>query len=487
MAFELKQNLKLSQQLIMTPQLQQAIKLLQLSRLEMMDVVNQELEENPLLEEAPIDDESEPGRAMTGEGLEIAEREELHHIERAEELTGEGDGKEDFDWNNYLEDYRPTSAIYDRGDAEPPAWDNILSAKPSLIDHLMWQLKLSPLNEMEMLAGEQIIGNIDHDGYLRATFEDMALQEDLPVAVLEKVLAKVQAFDPPGVAARDLKECLLIQGKLLGVSNKLVLTIIQEHLHDLEKKDYNCIAKRLKVTLDDVVQAVILITHMDPKPGSVYGEERAQTIIPDVYVYKVGDDYQIVLNEEGLPKLRISSYYRELMGGMDNSDASDNSKRYMRERVQSASWLIKSILQRQKTIYKVTESIVRYQRDFFEAGIKYMKPLVLRDIADDVEMHESTISRVVTNKYMHTPRGVFELKYFFGSSIHKTDGDATASKSVKEEIKKLIAAEEPLHPLSDQEIVKLLDMSGISIARRTVAKYREMMRILPSSRRKKYF
>lgn len=487
MAFELKQNLRLSQQLIMTPQLQQAIKLLQLSRLEMVEVVNQEIEENPLLEEATSDDEAEPERALVGEEPTLVEREELAHIERTEELTGEGDGKEDFDWSNYLEDYRPPSANYDRSDMEPPVWDNLLSAKPSLLDHLMWQLKLSRLNEIEMRAGEQIIGNIDQDGYLRTPLEDMAVQENIPLEVFAKVLDKVQAFDPPGVAARDLRECLLIQGKMLGVSNKLVLTIIQDHLRELERKDYSSIAKKLKVSLDDVVQAVMLITQMDPKPGSVYTEEKAQTIIPDVYIYKVGDDYQVVLNEEGLPKLRISNYYRELMAGMDDKDSSENSKRYMRERVQSASWLIKSILQRQKTIHKVAESILRHQRDFFEAGIKHLKPLVLRDIAEDVEMHESTISRVVTNKYMHTPRGVFELKYFFSSSIHRTDGDATASKSVKEEIRTLISAEEPLHPLSDQEIVKYLKMSGITIARRTVAKYREMMRILPSSRRKKYF
>ncbi len=487
MAFELKQNLKLSQQLIMTPQLQQAIKLLQLSRLEMLEAVNQEMEENPLLEEASPDADKERDDELAGEEPELLARDELAHVERTEELTGEGDGKEDFDWNNYLEDYHPSGTIYERSESESPSWDNLLSSKPSLLDHLMWQLKLSQLTELEMRVGEQIIGNIDQDGYLRASLEEMAAQENAGVEVFEKVLAKVQEFDPPGVAARDLQECLLIQARLLGLGNNLLMTIIQEHLHDLEKKDYNRIARKLKVSLDDVVQAVMLITHMEPKPGSIYADEKAQTIIPDVYVFKSGDEYQIVLNEEGVPRLRISNYYRELMSGIDNKAASEDNKRYLREKVQSASWLIKSILQRQKTIYKVTESIVKMQRDFFEGGIKHLKPLVLRDIAEDVEMHESTISRVVTNKYMHTPRGVFELKYFFSSSLQKTDGEATASKSVKEEIRKLIASEEPLSPYSDQEIVALLKASGIAIARRTVAKYREMMRILPSTRRKRYF
>ena len=488
MAFELKQNLKLSQQLIMTPQLQQAIKLLQLSRLEMMEVVNQELEENPLLEEVPVEENAEPEKEFELEESLLLEREELGHVDRTEELTGAGDGKDEFDWNGYLEDYRPAGQVHDYRDSEAPTLDNLLSAKPSLLDHLMWQLKLSPFTELEMRVGEEIIGNIDQDGYLRASLEEMMAQENVAAEVYEDVLRRVQEFDPPGVGARDLRECLLIQGRMLEVPEReLVLAIIQDHLHELERKDYHLIVKRLKVSLDDVVQAVMVITHMDPKPGSIYSDEKAQSIIPDVYVFKVGDEYKIVLNEEGVPRLRISNYYREIMAASDEKGSGESNKRYLRERAQSASWLIKSILQRQKTIYKVAESLVKFQRDFFDAGIKHLKPLVLRDIADDVEMHESTISRVVTNKYIHTPRGVFELKYFFSSSIHKTDGDAIASKSVKDAIKKIIADEEPLHPFSDQEIVERLEAAGIDIARRTVAKYREMMRILPSSRRKRYF
>jgi RNA polymerase sigma-54 factor len=243
----------------------------------------------------------------------------------------------------------------------------------------------------------------------------------------------------------------------------------------------------MKVSLSEILRAVVVISSMDPKPGRIYSEERIDTITPDVYVFKAGDEYKIVLNDDGLPKLRISNFYKEIMSGINTDPDAEVSKKYIREKMQSATWLIKSIQQRHRTIYKVTESILKLQRDFFDQGIDYLKPLVLRDIADDVEMHESTISRVVTNKYMHTPRGIFELKYFFSSRIQKTSGDAIASKSVKEEIKKIVGSEDPKKPYSDSDIVNLLKKSGISIARRTVAKYREMMGVLPSSKRKKYF
>jgi RNA polymerase sigma-54 factor len=301
------------------------------------------------------------------------------------------------------------------------------------------------------------------------------------------VLAKIQEFDPPGIASRDLKECLMAQAKVLGVKNPLIETIIREHIHDLETKNYNNIAKKLKVPLTDILDAIFLISRMDPKPGLVYSDEGPQYIIPDVFVFKVSDEYKIILNDEGLPRLRISNFYREILGGASEGPTSaDECKKYIKERLQSATWLIKSIQQRQRTIFRVTESIVKFQREFFDQGIQFLKPLVLRDVADDVEMHESTISRVTTNKYMHTPRGIFELKYFFNSSISKTSGDAIASKSVQEEIRKIISGEDTRKPLSDSEIVDILSRQGISIARRTVAKYREMMGILPSSKRKKF-
>ena len=487
MAFELRQNLKLTQQLIMTPQLQQAIKLLQLSRLELVDTINQEMEENPLLEEVAPDDDQEISVNQDTEEMTVTDREEIRINERTEELTGEGDGREEFDWASYLEDYGPLGVTYDRQEGDATSWDNMLAALPSLTDHMMWQLKLSRFTEREMRLGEQIIGNLDQNGYLVATIHEIAEQEKVEATEVEAILRKIQEFDPPGIAARDLKECLLIQARLLGVSSLLMEAIIQDHLKDLELKNYSHIARKLKVPLQEVLHAVQLIGQMDPKPGRIYSEEKVQPIIPDVYVFKSGDDYKIILNDDGLPRLRISNFYREIMVGNSGKANEETGKKYIREKVQSATWLIKSIQQRQKTIYKVTESIVRQQKDFFDEGMHCLKPLVLRDIADDVEMHESTISRVVTNKYMQTPRGIYELKYFFSSGIHRVGGDTIASKSVKEDIRKIISEENAKKPLSDSEIVELLDKAGITIARRTVAKYREMIGILPSSRRKKFF
>jgi len=403
MAFELKQNLKLAQQLIMTPQLQQAIKLLQLSRLELVDAVQQELEENPMLEEAPVDEESEDDLQP--------EVEEIRAAERPAELTGEGDGKEEFDWDSYLEDYGPVGVSYQREEVEGPTWENILSWKPSLIDHLSWQLRLSKLSELEVRVGEQILGNIDGNGYLTSSVEEIAEAEKVETAFVEGVLKKIQEFDPPGVAARDLKECLLIQARILGVEIPLIEQILTHHIKDLETKNYNQIARKLKVQLNEVLDAVAVISQMDPKPGLAYSEEREEYIVPDVFVLKVGDEYKIVLNEDGLPKLRISNFYKEILGGVGGAKKA-GCKEYIKDRIQSATWLIKSIQQRQRTIYRVSESIVKFQKDFFDRGIQHLRPMILRDVAEDVGMHESTISRVTTNKYMHTPRGIFELKYF---------------------------------------------------------------------------
>ncbi|HNZ30642.1 MAG TPA: RNA polymerase factor sigma-54 [Smithellaceae bacterium] len=490
MAFELKQNLKLSQQLIMTPQLQQAIKLLQLSRLELVETINQEMEENPLLEEVSAEEEGGDFNAELEEDAQSTENADVRQREKAAELTGEGDGREEFDWNNYLEDYGPVGVTYGQKDTEAPTWDNVLTESKSLPQYLMWQMKLSPLSKNEIKVGIQIIGNLDQNGYLCATVAEIASLENVSEEYAESVLQKIQELDPPGIAARNLQECLLIQARMMGAKrNPIVEAIIRDHLKDLELKNYLNIARKLKVPIREVEKAVLLISNMDPRPGSVYAEEKIQTIIPDVYVVKAGDEYKIIVNDDGLPRLRISNFYREIMAGLtaQNNREQENGKKYIREKVQAATWLIKSIQQRQKTIYKVAESIVKFQKDFFDKGINYLKPLVLRDIAADVEMHESTISRVVNNKYMHTPRGIFELKYFFGSSIQRVSGETIASKSVKEEIKKIISQEQPKKPYSDCEIVEMLKGKGITIARRTVAKYREMMGILPSSKRKKYF
>jgi RNA polymerase sigma-54 factor len=490
MAFELKQNLKLSQQLIMTPQLQQAIKLLQLSRMELVETINQEMEENPLLEEvSPDEGNDEEVHAEIEEDIRPVEREDVKAIERAEELNVEGDSREEFDWTNYLEDYGPVGVTYGGPDAEEHSWDNVLTESQSLTKYLMWQMKLSSFTEDEIRVCTQIVGNLDQNGYLCASVPEICQLENVSEEFVEAVLKKVQEFDPPGIAARNLQECLLIQARMLGVKNKIIEVIIKDYLKDLELKNYVHIAHKLKVPLRDVEIAVLLISRMNPKPGSMYSEDKIQPIIPDVYIVKAGDEYKIILNDDGLPRLRISNFYREIMAGLtDHGHGEEESgKKYIKDKVQSATWLIKSIQQRQNTIYKVAESIVKFQRDFFDRGIDFLKPLVLRDIASDIEMHESTISRVVSNKYVHSLQGIFEMKYFFGSSIKRTAEGTIASKSVKEEIKQIISGEKPKKPYSDCEIVDLLKVKGINIARRTVAKYREMMGILPSSKRKKYF
>jgi len=311
MAYELKQSLKLTQQLIMTPQLQQAIKLLQLSRLELVDMIQQEIEENPLLEEGATEEHAEEEMAPEVEDVKVAEK--------TVELTGEGDGKEEFDWDSYIEDYGPMRVSYDREDDEGPSWENMLTKKTTLTDHLIWQLSLSRLDEQYRRIGEQIIGNLDNNGYLVSTVEEIAAQEGVDADTVEAVLGKIQEFDPPGVAARDLKECLLIQSKYLGVLNPLAEAIIRDHLSEMETKNYNAIARKMKMPLSAVLDAVLFISNMDPKPGLLYNEDRPQYIVPDVYVFKVVDEYKIILNDEGLPRLRISNFYREILGGVGYS------------------------------------------------------------------------------------------------------------------------------------------------------------------------
>src|SRR5690606_20169858 len=286
-------------------------------------------------------------------------------------------------------------------------------------------------------------------------------------------------------ASRDLRECLLIQARLMNPRNELVEKVIDLHLPNLERKNYAAIAKDLGVSQDEVIEAVKIIMEFEPKPGRSFQASEAQYITPDIYVYKVGDEFTIVLNEDGLPKLRISPYYRNILASAKQGhQQSKDTKEYVQDKLRSAMWLIRSIHNRQKTIYKVTEAIVHRQRDFFEKGVQHLKPMILKDVANDIGMHESTISRVTTNKYVHTPVGIFELKYFFNSSIGSADGtDSLASEAVKDKIRQLVAKEDPKHPLSDQKIVELLRKENIDIARRTVAKYRDMLNILSSGKR----
>lgn len=486
MALEIRQQLKLSQQLVMTPQLQQAIKLLQLSRMELLDVVRTELEENPVLEEGQdaADEAAESGEIaaeIEGEVLPEAGGEEIR------EVDGERDSFGDIDWHTYLESYSlgGTTADNYEDDEDRPSYENLLTRKPSLQDHLLWQLKLSTLEGRDREIAEEIIGNLDDDGYLQASVEEIAAQMESSGSRVERVLNLVQEFDPPGVAARSLQECLLRQVEQLGMQETLVESLLRDHIEDLEGRRYQQIARARQVSLEAVLAAAKLISGLDPRPGSQYGQDDVHYIIPDIFVYKISDEYVVVLNDEGLPNLRINSFYRSALSGAVALDA--KAGEYIQEKLRGALWLIKSIHQRQRTIYKVTKSIVKFQRDFFDRGVEHLKPLVLRDVAEDIEMHESTVSRVTTNKYVQTPQGLFELKYFFNSGINTTEGDSVASESVKSKIRDIIATESPRKPHSDQKIVELLRRQGIDIARRTVTKYREMLNIGSSTQRRRLF
>ena len=467
----------------MTPQLQQAIKLLQLSRMELMDVVREELEENPVLEEGQ---ETPEDKAQSEEEL-AAENTDEAAPEALKEIEGDGDGMADIDWKTYLESYSlgGTTADSYEDDEDRPSYENLLTKKPSLTDHLMWQLGLSRLENREREVAAEIIGNVDDDGYLQVSIEELSAQIGCDPEQAEKVLSAVQDFDPPGVASRNLQECLLKQVEQLGMTEDAVGIILRDHINDLENRRYQVIARCLQIPLDDVFSAAKFISSLDPRPGSQFGQEDVHYIIPDIFVYKISDEYIVVLNDEGLPNLRINSFYRNALSGAEQLD--EKAGEYIQEKLRGALWLIKSIHQRQRTIYRVTKSIVKFQRDFFDRGVEHLKPLVLRDVAEDIEMHESTVSRVTTNKYVQTPQGLFELKYFFNSGINTTGGDSVASESVKSKIKEIITAEDARKPFSDQKIVEILRSQGIDIARRTVTKYREMLGVGSSTQRKRLF
>jgi RNA polymerase sigma-54 factor len=475
MALELRQQLKLTQQLIMTPQLQMAIKLLQLSRLELMDTIRTELEENPALEEVPEGTRSE----------QLAEQADSVSNDGPDtkEVTIDEKLQQDIDWSNYLDEYNtPGRVQFESEDRDTPRFESFIASKESLNDHLLWQfLMTKPQKEEERIAS-LIIGNLNKDGYLEVSTEEIAATSGLPVEKIEEILAIIQTFDPIGVGARNLRECLLIQAKHLGFADTIVTQIIEDHLGHLEKKNYKAICKALKKTMDEIIATVNIIKIMEPKPGRQFSDDTPQYINPDIYVYKLEDEFVIMLNDDGMPKLRVNSFYKNSItrGKKVSGDAED----YIHDKMRSAAWLIKSIHQRQKTIYKVMESILSFQREFFERGIAHLRPMVLRDVAQDIGMHESTISRVTTNKYAFTPQGIFELKYFFNSSIRRLHGGAIASASVQEKIRQIIVGEDPKKPYSDDKIAQILEQDQIHIARRTVAKYREMLKILPSNKRK---
>ncbi|MEQ1665580.1 MAG: RNA polymerase factor sigma-54, partial [Bdellovibrionales bacterium] len=414
--------------------------------------------------------------------------EELKAAEAA--ISGDADPRrqEEFEWENYVESmYKPPQNSGFENNDEIMNYENLISTTQSLSEYLVWQMSLHGFNDEEESLVSILISYINDDGYLMTPMSEIAAEESVDEKELTEMLPFLQEFDPPGVGARNLKECLLLQARILEEDTHDLVNIIENHLSDLEKKNYQAIAKAINMEVQEVIEISEIILSLDPKPGRAFIVNDTQFITPDVYVYKVGEEYVVSLNEDGLPKLRISNLYRNLLKSDNKTVDTKNTQDYVQDKLRSAIWLIKSIHQRQRTIYKVAESIVKYQGEFFEKGPSFIKPMILRDIAADIGMHESTVSRVTTNKYVHTPRGIFELKYFFNSGISRTDGDMVASESVKIKVKELVSNENIKSPLSDQKIVELLKKDGIDIARRTVAKYRDILKILPSSKRKKYY
>ena len=473
MAIHQHLHTRLVQKLILTPSLQQAIKLLPMSTLELSELLNQEMVENPMLEEVPTEDLQPPEAQAEAEKTEAAEKKD-------EKNDTWDDQDYEYFFGDYLDDgYRPRTPTEVK---ELPPIENTLSTSASLSDHLLWQLSMQTDDVLLRDIGEAIIGNLNDDGQLVATIDEIASMGSWSTAEVERGLQLVQSFDPIGVAARDLQECLVLQIRHLGLSGSPAEKVVTEHLRLLQNHQIQELSRKMAMSIDDLKEHIELIRHLDPKPGARYNPSQSQYVIPDVYVMKVEEEYVVVLNEEGLPQLRISPVYRRLLDkGGENTDETRN---YVKDKFRSALWLIKSVEQRQRTIHKVATSIIQFQREFLDHGIEFLRPLVLRDVANDIGMHESTVSRVVTNKYMHTPQGVFELKYFFHSGIASQFGEAVSSVTIKQRIRKIIEQEDPHKPLSDSKVVNILQREGLELARRTIAKYREELKIPTSNQRK---
>jgi len=476
---------RLSQQLVMTPQLRQAIKILQVSRAELETLIDQELTENPVLEENADEKAEASSDVPTVDGPNGAEEYPAEGEPDVQQASTVGE----IDWKEYAENYSNDihGSVGGGSDSDDDdrraALENMLVKRTLLPDHLMWQLRLSDLTDQEKEVGALVIGSLDKDGYLPLQSGELAFLADTwpDVEIVERVLRRLQDFDPPGVAARDLAECLLIQLRQLGLGDdSLPARIVREHLPLLESRRFDRLARDLGVPLEQIAEATKVISVLEPKPGRDFSDTDTRYVTPDVFVHKVGEEYVVTLNEEGLPRLRVSSFYRRMLG----QNGSPEARGYIQEKMRAAAWLIKSIHQRQRTLYMVTSSIVKFQEEFLDKGVAFLRPLVLKDVANDIGMHESTVSRATAGKYVHTPQGTFELKYFFTSSLRGGHGTEVSAESVKERIREIIAKEDARKPYSDQYIAELLSKEQVDIARRTVAKYRELMGILPSSKRK---
>ncbi len=491
MALNMRQELRMSQQLVMTPQLQQAIKLLQLSRMELQDLVRGELLENPLL-----DDSQELGGGADEhvssvemqDSIEMNRGQESGDVQGQVELKVDDGPKDNFDWEAYLENntYAPTAGPGVRVENDDmPSLEATASRPETLAEHLEWQVRMSTFGPVDEEIAEHVIQNLTAAGYLRdVTVPQIAQRSGYSVLRVEEVLRRIQNLDPISVAARNLAEALWIQTNHpdAPIEDPLVRGMICKHLDKLERNAYPAIARDMEEPLEEVYEAAKVIMGLEPRPARAYASDEPHYIVPDVYIQKVSDEYVVTLNDDGLPKLKISGYYRGAI-----TAGNREAKEYISERLRSAQWLIRSIQQRQRTILKVANSILKFQREYFDKGVEYLRPLILKDVAEDIQMHESTVSRVTTNKYVHTPQGIFELKYFFNAGISRTNGEELASEAVKTKIKQLIDNEENRRPYSDQKLVEMLGVDGIDIARRTVAKYREQLGILSSSKRRRLF
>ncbi|MCB1194937.1 RNA polymerase factor sigma-54 [bacterium] len=457
----------------MTPQMKQAIQLLQLPLLELRDVIEQEMTQNPVLEEK-IDDEKPL-------------KEEPEQSEPAEEL----DFKEEFDrlaeLDNEWRDYFRQSGSYiksSQDDEERRLYlENSITREETLHDHLLNQLNIMASSEEEKAIGELIIGNIDDNGFLQCALEEIASQAGVTVEHVGLVLQIIQSFHPVGVGARSLKECLAIQIQRLGKKDSLAEKIVLEYLDELGKKRYNIIARDLKVSLQTVQKEAEFIATLEPRPGRIFAQETVHYVVPDIVLEKADDEYKIILNDEKIPHLRISNLYRRLM---NQKDVEQSTREYIKEKIKSGMWLIKNIHQRQQTIYNIAQELVNRQRRFFDEGIAFLKPMTMQVIAGALGLHESTISRAISNKYIQTPRGLYQLKYFFTTSIATDSGNAASATTVKDKISEIIRGEDPRKPLSDSKIIDMLKKEGIQLARRTVAKYRKEMSILPANLRRKF-
>lgn len=478
MAQKMSMNLKQTQSLMMTPQLQQAIKLLTLTHLEMTSVIAKEMVENPMLEET--------GNEST--------RKELNNDKGPAEATSDNfsgpelmdKSKDNFDWEKYADAYNSTSStpytkeVRSKDDA--PNYENMVSQGETLQEHLEWQLRMENLTNEEWRFAKSVIHNLNDEGYLEENIEELLADSTLDREDSLELLKMIQHLDPVGCASSSLQECLLIQAGALEEAVPLVEILIKNHLDDLIKKDFKEIEKKTGVDIEKIKDAEIILHSFNPKPGRLIGGGEIQYVVPDIYVEAIGDELRVKLNNEGVPRLKVSALYRNLI---KQGQKNDETSEYVQDKLRSAMWLIKSIENRQRTIEKVAIAVLKYQPEFFKKGAAYLKPMILKDIAGEIGVHESTVSRVTTNKFMHTPLGTFELKYFFNAGIGgKNGGIDIASESLKLKIKELIDNEDRKKPLSDQKIANILSKSDIKVARRTVAKYREGLSILPSSKRK---